>query len=377
MKALSFDRKGIHLRGSVILTVALLVVILASANAMADESLQVVLKKTYDATPAEFSLAPFSSSSQPLSVAWSSDGKTLAALSNYGVTLDVWDTLGDGHKSFPIKSRFTNNALAFLNGEEIIAPSIVQEPGNKVWALSVWNPLNGAFVKGIPSQDPDRNDWWYNVFSLSADKSMLVALAPAVSGEQKLGTSEFGKNPVPIYSTHTWEILNLIKVVAPVSAAFSPDGKQVAFGDYKGLLSIYDTATGQPLKSIHPFEAEILPTITSLEYSPDGKFIVIGSVLYTKQKNTHPVRVVQISDGKVTARYSQDLAILKVVWSPDGKYIAFAPHDKTLRIWNPHTPDDPGVIIRNFNSMCVAFSPDSRQLAACDGTDVKVFDIKP
>jgi WD40 repeat protein len=339
---------------------------------------QVVLKKTYQTVPAKPTVIGESptSPSIPLAVAWSPDGKKLAALSDYGANLEVWDADGDGHHTFPINSRFTNNALAFLNDEEVLTPSSVKPtPDGRIWALSIWNPQNGSFVKGIASQYPDRSDWGYDKFTVSPDGSMVAALAVGASGNFKLGTTEFGGNPVPIYLGKTWQIVHLIPVAAPSSAAFSPDGKEIAFGGYRGVIHLYNLDDELLIKTINVFDGKAA-TIDSLTYSPDGKYIVANGYFFAGYDDVKSLRVIRISDGEVIASYPGHASAWKVVWSPSGKYIAFAPHDKTIRLWNPNHPDNPGVIIRDVDSMCLAFSPDGNQLASCARDGIKVFDIK-
>ena len=62
----------------------------------------------------------------------------------------------------------------------------------------------------------------------------------------------------------------------------------------------------------------------SVAYSPDGKFIVSGSVDST-------VRIWNLPDGKLEGHLG---AITSVAYSPYGKFIATGSLDKTVRIWN-------------------------------------------
>ena len=68
--------------------------------------------------------------------------------------------------------------------------------------------------------------------------------------------------------------------------------------------------------------------ITSVAYSPDGKFIASGS--YDKT-----VRIWNLEDGKEILKLEgHQKDITSVAYSPDGKFIASGCADKTVRIWN-------------------------------------------
>ncbi|MCP3385975.1 hypothetical protein NLM31_36865 [Bradyrhizobium sp. CCGUVB4N] len=376
-------RSGIKLWAFVaLLSLAALPSNLAMADEQADSQAtlpRASLSKVYKLAPSNLvgSFLGLSDQIAPTAVAWSPDGKKIAAISNYGNRIEVWNTEGGSPKVIGVSTGDLSNSFEFLDNDNILAPSNApMTPDASLWGLSVWSAKDGSFVRGIASQHPEK-DFRYNTYTLSPDRSLAVAVAPGANGFAKPGPAqEFGENPVPVYSTKTWEMVQSIPVVWPFSAAFSPDGRQIAFGSSLGRVFLYDVETRQITKTIQAYEKTTDASVRSLSYSPDGGFIAAGGYFTAGNDSVKSPRVVRVSDGQIVASYPEHILPWKVTWSPDGKYIAVASHDSTIRLWNPNKPDNRGTIIRNNGTaMCLAFSPDGKQLAACSSEGVAVFNL--
>jgi WD40 repeat protein len=307
-------------------------------------------------------------------VAWSPDGKKLAAFSGYGSHIHVWNiATGDVRILERQKgSPYINNSLEFLDDDELLTPIDRGTQENSLYDFSVLNIQNGSIVKNVHGPKPDHNG--VNAYALSPDRTMAVSINSA-SGMLKIGTREFGSNPVPLYSTATWQIIRSFEVPGPMAVAFSPDGKQIAFGGFGGVIRIYNIADESLSKTIDAFGGRA-ESIESLTYSADGRYIAESGYFFDGNDDVKSPRVVRVSDGEVIASYPGHVPASKVVWSPNGKILAFATHDKTVRLWNPNYLDNARVTILHINSMCLAFSPDGNQLASCDSDGVKVFNLK-
>jgi WD40 repeat protein len=145
------------------------------------------------------------------------------------------------------------------------------------------------------------------------------------------------------------------------SLAYSPDGKFVVSGSADSSIKIWDLEKGRETFTLPEHEGPV----RSVAYSPDGKRIVSGSADYT-------VRLWDAGTGEeLKALTGHSNVVNAVAYSPDGRFFVSGSTDRTVKIWDAES----GLPLRTLfghsrwvNDVC--YSPDGQLIASAsrDGT---------
>ncbi len=198
-----------------------------------------------------------------------------------------------------------------------------------------------------------------NNLNVDPERSLLLALESVSTTREADGTVL----PESVEALHNSIFASPIRMTLSghetkvYSAAFSPDGKQLASIGDDGTTILWAADTGQELMrmpgSTKPTD---LFTEQRLAYSPDGKLLAIC--------DSHQLKVYDPVSGELLRTLSghqQD--VISATFSQDGTYLATGSVDTTVRIWDVNSGDLLRVLEGHAAEVGgLAFSPDRKLL---------------
>jgi WD40 repeat protein len=334
------------------------------------------------------------------SVAFSPDGKRIVSASNRGLTslgakigkplpgeVKVWDAQ-------------TGRETLTLKGDTAGVTAVAFSPDGKRLATA---SSGGVDTRGKPLRGDAK------VWDARTGRQTLELKASESGWRSMPATRHWGQPPnvmervqQDIRALQGGTLKGYIRWTECV--AFSPDGKRLVSTDWDldfpaidpdvfgggagklagdllplpaGKVRVWDAATGRQMLSLNGHTGHV----NSLTFSPDGKRIVTGGrgqVQVLGKALFGEVRVWDAQTGEQTFEMRGHMGTVSgVAFSPDGKRIVSASHDKTVRVWDARTGKQMLVLTGHADIVTsVAFSPDGKRIvsASRDHT-VRVWDI--
>ena len=272
-------------------------------------------------------------------VAFSPDGRTVAAAGGVIAGAFVWDIVTGHLTTLADSSGSGVSEVAFSPDGTLLATA----DGNDSEYL--WSMPSGRLVATLTR--PNAGGAPYGM-AFSTDGTRLAV------GE--------GAFQSVLWDVTTRRLLFNLKDATGISGvAFSPDGKLLACSG--GAAFVWDVATGQRVANLYD-DPGTKSDVNDVAFSPDG------SRLATVDINGHAY-LWNVAARKVVATFTPPGArhnLSGVAYSPDGTLIAIASDNGHVYLWNAGS----GALAGTFTDPShgtvnsVAFSPDGRMLAVAD-----------
>ncbi|MCL2806061.1 MAG: WD40 repeat domain-containing protein, partial [Treponema sp.] len=304
------------------------------------------------------------------SVAFSPDGKYVVSGSNDNM-IKLWD-VSSGREIRNLSGHVNNvNSVAINHdGTRIIS-------GSHDYSIRLWDVASGREIQIFM----DVNAVSSVVFS--PDGKYIVSGTAAWFDPMNPQT-RMEDNAIVVWDTDLYRVEKDITGLNAISSlAFSPDGKQFASSSYDGKITLWDVETWNEINSFVVVEIQNenrqvsrSACISSIEFSPDGKYLVSGST----DRNAN-VKLWDIASGNEIWSSNHMQYITSVAFSPDGKTIASASWDNIIILWDAATGNEIWTHkfsennTRTLGARSLTFSPDGNTIASGLGNQVILLDI--
>jgi WD40 repeat protein len=313
-------------------------------------------------------------------VAWDRDGSRLAALSDFGGIVTMWDSRDwSVTKSFQkYGGSYAQNSLSFLpDGTLLSSAPIGRSPDPRystleIFSLVQWDPQTGEPLRYIP--DPNR---------LPSDLRSAVGPAETFTvSRDGLLVAGISKGQVLVFRTIDWSILTKLEIPATpqhadfaASISISPDNVHIAVGTGFGFVHLFDAKSGLVKQTFLAFPGGFGFRCGAVSYSPDGRFLVAGRAgVSLGETDNGWIRIWSIGKEAIVAQLSGGRgAVRAVAWSEGGAALAVG-DDRDLRVWDiKQSVSQPRLMLAQSGQFySVAFSPDET-LAASDTTEIMIY----
>jgi len=283
-------------------------------------------------------LAVLTGSAAVLTVAFSPDGKLLAAGSSDG-TITLWD-IATGKEVRKLRSpaigKVSIHSLKFSPDGKTLATA---DGHSAIKLLDV----NTGRILG----------------TLEGNQHTVLALAYAPDGK-KLASSG-ADHAVQLWDVTSgkilWKFSSLAGRVA--SVAIAPDGQTLAAADEDGTVRILEVATGKEMHHIGPSsQPNASPPTAAVAISPDGRLLAVPGT-------DSVVILLEMASGKELRRFkNHGNWVTSVAFAPDGHVLASAGPDRTAKLWDVATGKQIAILKGHQDTVfSLAFSPDGTKLA--------------
>ena len=160
--------------------------------------------------------------------------------------------------------------------------------------------------------------------------------------------------------------INLAHSFDVSSVEYSPDGKYLVSGSPGQGVKIWEVSTGKLIRTLQSDTSFVF----TVSVSPNGKYIASG-------RDDGSIKIWDASSGRLfKTLYGHSDGINTINYSPDGKYLASGSADKSIKIWDASS----GRLFKTLHSHSdgintINYSPDGKFLASGSADkSIKIWD---
>jgi WD40 repeat protein len=159
-----------------------------------------------------------------------------------------------------------------------------------------------------------------------------------------------------------------------------PDGKEVITVSDDKTIRVWDAQTGQPLRVLRPRRGQANQgRLRAAAVSPDGSLLAMaGTEQFRGKKLTFPIFLISLTQGQmVRVLEGHSATLLALAFSADGKRLASAGLDTTVRVWDVGNGDCTQVLKGHKADINqVAFSPRGPLASASEDGTARIWYVK-
>jgi WD40 repeat protein len=199
----------------------------------------------------------------------------------------------------------------------------------------------------------------------------LVPNAPRFDWQGRRLAVTTGQERFHLFNVQTGETLGSFKDdgAKAMTLAFSPDGEEMAVGTADGRVR-----TGKQVFDPQDYSLPgPLPKSEAwcLAFSPDGSTLAVGYD-HRNGSEQQTLRLWDLTTKKAKSLPGHDETVMALAISPNGKTLATASHDQTVRLWDMPSGRCLHQLQGHINAVrALAFSPDGQRFASA-GSDLSI-----